>query len=185
MLPKAHLTLHSRMSGSGWVIVPSWLSRSWGSFCTVFLCIFSTSSYIFCFCYVHTVSVLYYAHLYMKYSLVSLVLFKTSLFFPILLFSSISLHWLLKKAFLSVLVTLWDSHSNGYIFPFLLCLSLLFFHQLFLRPPQTIILPFCTSFSWEWSLSLPPVQCQEHLSIVFGTLSIRYNPLNLFIISTV
>ena len=32
MLPKAHLTLHSRMSGSRWVITPSFLPRSWGSF---------------------------------------------------------------------------------------------------------------------------------------------------------
>ena len=32
MLPKAHLTPHSRMSGSRWVITPSWLSGSWGSF---------------------------------------------------------------------------------------------------------------------------------------------------------
>ena len=32
MLPKAHLTLHSRMSGSRWVITPSWLSWSWRSF---------------------------------------------------------------------------------------------------------------------------------------------------------
>ena len=37
-------------------------------------------------------------------------------------------------------------HSNGYIFPFLLWL--LFFSQLFVRPPQTAILPFCISFSW-------------------------------------
>ena len=37
-------------------------------------------------------------------------------------------------------------HSNGYMFPFLCCLSLLFFSQLFLRPPQTAILPFCISF---------------------------------------
>jgi len=29
MLPKAHLTSHSRMSGSRWVITPSWLSGSW------------------------------------------------------------------------------------------------------------------------------------------------------------
>ena len=28
MLPKAHWTLHSRMSGSRWVITPSWLSGS-------------------------------------------------------------------------------------------------------------------------------------------------------------
>ena len=32
MLPKAHLTLHSRMSGSRWVIIPSWLSGLWRSF---------------------------------------------------------------------------------------------------------------------------------------------------------
>ena len=32
MLPKAHLTLHFRMSGSRWVITPSWLSGSWRSF---------------------------------------------------------------------------------------------------------------------------------------------------------
>ena len=32
MLPKAHLTSHSRMSGSRWVITPSGLSGSWRSF---------------------------------------------------------------------------------------------------------------------------------------------------------
>ena len=32
MLSKAPLTSHSRMSGSGWVITPSWLSGSWRSF---------------------------------------------------------------------------------------------------------------------------------------------------------
>ena len=32
MLSKAHLTSHSRMSGSRWVITPSWLSGLWSSF---------------------------------------------------------------------------------------------------------------------------------------------------------
>ena len=32
MLPKAHLTSHSRMSGRRWVITPSWLSGSWRSY---------------------------------------------------------------------------------------------------------------------------------------------------------
>ena len=32
MLPKAHLTSHSRMSGSRWVITPSCLCGSWSSF---------------------------------------------------------------------------------------------------------------------------------------------------------
>ena len=45
MLPKAHLTSHSRMSGSRWVITPVWLSGSLRSL----LCILATSSLI-CFC---------------------------------------------------------------------------------------------------------------------------------------
>ena len=48
MLPKAHLTLNSRMSGSRWVITPSWLSgplRFFFFFCIVLLCILATSSY--------------------------------------------------------------------------------------------------------------------------------------------
>ena len=44
MLSKAHLTSHSRMSGSRWVITPLWLSWLWSSFCTVLLCILATSS---------------------------------------------------------------------------------------------------------------------------------------------
>ena len=44
MLPKAHLTFHSRMSGSRWVITPLWLSGLWRSFCTILLCILATSS---------------------------------------------------------------------------------------------------------------------------------------------
>ena len=43
MLSKATLTLHSRMSGSRWVIT-SWLYVSWRSFCLVLLCILATSS---------------------------------------------------------------------------------------------------------------------------------------------
>ena len=44
MLSKAHLTSHSRMSGSRWVITTSWLSWSWRSFLYSFLCILATSS---------------------------------------------------------------------------------------------------------------------------------------------
>ena len=41
MLPNAHLTSHSRMSGSRWVITPSWLSQPWRSF------LYSSSVYSF------------------------------------------------------------------------------------------------------------------------------------------
>ena len=55
--------------------------------------------------------------------LVSLIFSKRSLVFPILFFSSISLHWSLKKAFLSLLPILWNS-------PFR-CLYLSFYPLLF------------------------------------------------------
>ena len=42
--------------------------------------------------------------------------------------------------------------SDRYIFPFLLCLLLLFFSQLFVRPPQTTFLPFCI-FPPTWGCS--------------------------------
>ena len=53
--------------------------------------------------------------------LVSLIFLKGSLVFPILLFSSISLCWSLRKAFLSLLAIFETLHSDAYIFPFLLC----------------------------------------------------------------
>ena len=68
MLPEAHLTSHSWMSGSRWVITSSWLSGSWRSF------LYSSSVYS---CHLFLVSsapvrfipsVLYQVHLCMKYS---------------------------------------------------------------------------------------------------------------------
>ena len=60
---------------------------------------------------------------------------KRSLIFPILLFSSISLHWSLRKAILSLLAILWNSAFRCLYLSFLLCFLLLFFSQLFLRTP--------------------------------------------------
>ena len=64
-----------------------------------------------------------------------------------------------EEGFLIIsLLFLGTLHSDGYIFPFLLCLSLVY-SQLFVRPPQTTILPFCIPFSWGWFWSPPPVKC--------------------------
>ena len=52
--------------------------------------------------------VLYCAHLCMKCSLVSLIFLMRSLVFPILLFSSVSLHCSFRKAFLSLFAILWN-----------------------------------------------------------------------------
>ena len=103
-------------------------------------------------------------------ALVSLIFLKRSLVFPILSFSSISLHCSLGSLSYLSLIFFGTLHSNGYIFPFLLCLSVLFFSQLFARPPQTTILPFNISFFWVWSWSLPLVQCHKPPSIAFQAL---------------
>ena len=61
-----------------------------------------------------------------------------------------------------------------------------FFSQLFVRPAQTTILPFCISFSWGWVLITTfctVLGTSIHSSS--GTLSIRSNPLNLFVTSTI
>ena len=50
MLPKTHLTSHSRISGSRWMITPSWLSGSWRSFFEQFCVFFPPLLNIFCFC---------------------------------------------------------------------------------------------------------------------------------------
>ena len=44
MLPKDHVTSHSRMSGSRWVTILLWLSGSLRPFCIILLCILATSS---------------------------------------------------------------------------------------------------------------------------------------------
>ena len=70
ILPKAHLNSHSRISGSRWVITPSWLSGSWRFFLVQFFCVFLRPLLsIFCFFQVHSISVLLWAHLFMKCSL--------------------------------------------------------------------------------------------------------------------
>ena len=53
---------------------------------------------------------------------------------------------------------------------FLFSFAFSFSSQLFVRPPQTTISPFCISFSWGWLWSLPPVQCYEPLFIVLQAL---------------
>ena len=112
MLSKAHLTSHSRMSGSRWLITPSWLSGSWRSFFVHFFCVFLppllklTSS-----ASARSIPFLSFIDPIFAWNvpLVSLIFLKRSLVFPILLFASISLHWSLKKAFLSLLAILWNS----------------------------------------------------------------------------
>ena len=142
ILPKAHLTSHSRVSGSRWVITPLWLSGSLRPF-WYSSSVYSYHLFLIPSASIRSVSLLSFIVPIFVWNVpfVSLIFLKRCLVFPILLFSSISLHCS-PKAFLSLLVILGTLHSDGYIFPFFLCPSLLFFSQLFVRSPQTTILPF-------------------------------------------
>ena len=125
MLPKAHLTLHFRMSGSTWVITPLWLSGSWRSL------LYSSSVYS---CHLFLISFASFRFIPFLSCIVPIfawnawIFLKTSLVFPILSFSSISLHWSLKKSFLSLLDILWNSALKWVYLSFypLLFTSLLF-----------------------------------------------------------
>ena len=116
----------------------------------------------------------------------SLIFLKQSLDFPILLFSSISLHWSLRKTFLSLLAVLWNSafrcvFLSFYFLPFA---SLLFSaickassdnHFAFLHFFFMGMVLITTSCTILWT--------SVHRSP--GTLSMRSNLLNLLVTSTV
>ena len=187
MLSKTHLTSHSRMSGSRWVITPSWVSGSWRSFLyssSVYSChLFSiTSASIRFLPFLSFIEPIFAWNI----PLVSLVFLKRSLVFPILLCSSISLHWLLRKAFLSLLAILWKSVFKWEY--------LSFFPSFFVSLHFTAICKassdnhFAFLLFFSMGMVLIPVSCAMSRTSVHsssGTLSIRSSPLNLFLTSTV
>ena len=185
MIPKAHETSHCRMSGSRWVISPSWLSGSWRSF------LYSSSVYSCHLFLISSASVRSLLFLSFtspfsawNFPLISLIFLKRSLVFPILLLSSISLHCSLRKAFLSVLAILWNSAFRWVYLSFSSLSSLVFFPQLFVRLPHTTILPFCIFFFVRILIIASCTMLQTSIHISWGFLSIRSNPLNLFVAST-
>ena len=117
-------------------------------------------------------------------ALISPIFLKSFLVFPIVLFSSISLHCSFKKVFLSLLAILWNSAfswvytSLSLLLPFLL----LFSSQVLVKPPQTTSLPSCISFFL--GIALVTVSCtilQTSVHRSSGTLSTWFNSLNLFL----
>ena len=108
MLPKVHLTSHSRMSGCRWLITSSLLSGLWRSF--LYSSIYSCPLFLISYASVRSISFLSFIVSIFAWDVpLSLIFLKRYLLFPILLFSSISLHWSLRKAFLSLLAILWNS----------------------------------------------------------------------------
>ena len=116
-------------------------------------------------------------------SFISLIFLKRSLVFPILLPLFLCTIHLRRPSYLSLLF-FGTLHSDCFS-PFLLCLLLLFFSHLFVRPPQTTILPFCISFLLGMvSIIISCTMLQTSMHSSSGTL-ITFNPLNLFVTSTV
>ena len=156
MLPKAHLTSHSRVSSSRWMTIPPWLS---GSLRPI---LYSSSVYS---CHLFLISSVSFRSLpFLSFimpilawhiPLISPIFLKRSVVFPILLFSSVSLHCSFKKAFLFLLAILWNSAFSWVYLSLSPLPFALFFTQLFVKPSQTITLPSGISFSLGWFWSLP------------------------------
>ena len=107
---------------------------------------------IFCFCYVHTVSVHFCAHLCMKYS------FGISNFLEVI--SSLSHSFVFLYFFaliteggflISPCYSLELCIQMGISFLFYFAFHFSSFLNYFVRPPQATILPFCIFGGEEWS----------------------------------
>ena len=126
MLPKAHLTSHSRMSGSSWVTTPSWLSWSLRPFCIVFLCILATSSFFLLLLGLYHFCPLSCPSLHEMFPWCFHFSWRDLYSFPFYRFPLLLCIVHLRKSYLSFVFSV-ALHSVGYIFPFFLCLSLFFF----------------------------------------------------------
>ena len=102
ILPKAHLTSHSKMPGSRWVTTPSWFSRSFRSFFVLFFCLICHPFFISSASVRSFLFVLYCAHLGMKCSL-GMSNFLEQISRLSLSFVSLHLHWSSRKPFLPLL----------------------------------------------------------------------------------
>ena len=137
MLPKAHLTSNSRMSGSRWVITLLQLSGPLRPFLQ--FCVFLPPLNIFCFCQVHTISVLYCAHLCKKCShgIFNFLEEISSLSHSIVFLCSDHSG---RLSYLSPCYSLELCIQMGISFFF--SKAFCFSSQLFVRPPQTTFLHF-------------------------------------------
>ena len=186
MLLKTHLTSHYRMSGSRWVITPSWLSGSWRSF--LYSSVYSRHLFLISSASVRAIPFLSFIEPIFAWNvpLVSLIFFKTSLVFPILLFSSISLHWSLRKAFLSLLAILWNSLFKWVYLSFSpLPFASLLFSAIYKASSDNHFAFLHFFFLGVALITASYTMSGTSICSTSGTQSIRSNPLNLFVTSTV
>ena len=178
MLPKAHLTSHSNMSGSKWVTMLLWFSGLrpllYNFFCVFLPPLFNA--------YIGSLLFLSFIMLICAWNvpLISPIFLTRSQVFPILLFSSFSLCCPYKKIVLCLLAVLWNSafswvHLSPWCFASLLCSDIYkafssdnhfaFLHLFFFG--MVLVTAYCTVL-------------QTSVHSFSGTPSIKSNPLNLF-----
>ena len=187
VLPKVHLTSHSRMSGSRSVITPSRLSGSWRSF------LYSSSVYschLFLIAYVSVRSTSFLSFIEPIFAwnvpLVSLIFLKRFLVFSILFFSFYLFSLITEEVFLispcyslEICIQMGISFLFSFAFSFSSFLSYL---KVLVRQPFCLLHFFLLKMvliTASYTMSWTSVYCSS------GTLSIRSNPLNLFVTSTV
>ena len=185
MLPEAHLTSHSRMSGSRWGTTPSWLFRS------IRPLLYSSSVYS---CHLFLVSSCVRSLPFLSFivpilawniPLISPIFLKRSLVIPILLFSSIPFIILLRSpSYLSLLF-------SGTLFSWVhISLSPLSFTSLFFSAicKGSSDKHFAFLHYFCFGMVLLTASCTllwTSVNSSWGTLSTKSNPLNLFVTSTV
>ena len=168
MLSKGHLTSHYSMSGSRWVITPSWLSVSWRSL------VYSSSvhsSHVFLISSASVRSVPFLPFIEPIFAwIVPLVSLEeicsvshsiVSLYFFALITEEIFL--------ISPCYSLESCIQTGISFLSSLLFASLLFTAICKASSDSYFL-FCISFSWGWSWSLSPVQCHKPTSIVHQAL---------------
>ena len=181
------VSFHSRISGSRWVMTPSWLPGLWRS-SLYGSSVYSCHLFLIYFASVQSVPFLYFFVPIFEWNfpLVSLSFLRRSQIFPIPLVPSFSLHWSLRKVSLSLLAFLWNSAFKWVYLSFsplpFTCLLFItvckawsdnhfsFLHFFFLG---MVLITACCTISWT----------TIHSSS--GTLSIRSDPLDLFVTSPV
>ena len=118
--------------------------------------------------------------------LISLIFLKRSLVFPILLFSSISLNWSLSETFLSLLTILWNSAFKWVYLPFSpLPFSSLHFSTIYKTSWDNHFAFLHFFFSGMFLVTASSTMSRISVHSSSGILSIKSNPLNLFVTSTV
>ena len=161
VLPKAHMASHSRMSGSRWVITPSWLSWSLRSF------LYTSSVYsghlsIFFLCYVHTISLSFIGPIYAwNVPSVSLIFSKWSHLSHSIAFVYFFALFMDEGFLISPCYALELCIQMDVFFLFSFAFSFSSFLSYFLGLFRQPFCLFAFLFLGGWACSLSPVQCHE------------------------